>query len=40
MMYAFAWFTPNPAVEILCPKAIPSVSMKWNFSQFKAKFLS
>ena len=32
MIATFAWSTSNPAAEILCPKTIPYVTMKWHFS--------
>ena len=40
MIKTFAWSTFNPTAKILCTKKIPYVTMKWNFSQFKAKLLS
>ena len=40
MIETFAWSTSNSIAGFLCPKTIPSITMKWNFSQFKAKFLS
>ena len=36
----FARSTSIPAADTLCPRTIPSFTMKWHFSQFRTRFFS
>src|SRR3954464_81979 len=38
--FNFALSTSIPLSEILCPRTIPSLTMKWHFSQLSTKFVS